>query len=172
MSATDEELRWANGRGVDHITWGLIDFSIAFALFFWFNVLLELYTTSGGRYGCRDVPSSNSAASRSERGESSNNRQGAWYSRLSVGGNADHSAGSMQLNPLSSNNRGDASPSGSGSSSDRTAINGAARKQHNSRRAEDEYSEDEQTHVLFDDEEGDEDAKSIHDADPFDDRRH
>lgn len=177
MSATDEELRWANGRGVDHITWGLIDFSIAFALFFWFNVLLELYTTSGGRYGCRDAPSSNSAASRSERGESSNSRGRAWYSRLSVGGNGDHSGGSgaMQLNPLNNNSRGDTSPSGSGSSSDRTAINGAARKHtnnnSNSRRTDDEYSEDEQTHVLFDDEEGDEDAKSIHDADPFDDHR-
>ncbi|PWN28917.1 hypothetical protein BDZ90DRAFT_218270 [Jaminaea rosea] len=69
MSATDEELRWADGNGIDHITWGLIDFSIAFFLFVWFNILLDLYTTSGGRYGARV-----SARSTTE--------SGPWYSRL------------------------------------------------------------------------------------------
>ena len=40
MSATDEEMRWADARGVDHVTWGLIDFSIAFAIFFWSKCVL------------------------------------------------------------------------------------------------------------------------------------
>lgn len=54
MSATDEELRWADGKGeyafvllthplltllpilgLDHITWGLIDFSLSFVIFLW-----------------------------------------------------------------------------------------------------------------------------------------
>lgn len=54
MSATDEELHWADDQGVDHITWGLIDLSIAFAIFFWSNVLIDFYTGWGGRYGLRD----------------------------------------------------------------------------------------------------------------------
>ncbi|CAO1631640.1 unnamed protein product [Sympodiomycopsis kandeliae] len=166
MSATDEELKWADGRGVDHITWGLIDFSIAFALFFWFNVLLELYTTSGGRFGCRDGGSNTS--SRTERGE---NR--SWYSRLSLGGNRTGHDESMSMNPLSRQQNGGPSSS-NGSDSARTAINGG----HRNKDQNEAYSDtDEETHVLFDDEdqEGEEDAKSTHveqeDADPFDDRR-
>lgn len=53
MSATDEELHWADGQGVDHVTWGLIDFSISLLIFFWSNVLLDLYISWGGRYGMR-----------------------------------------------------------------------------------------------------------------------
>ncbi|WFC99058.1 hypothetical protein MYAM1_001794 [Malassezia yamatoensis] len=41
MSATDEELRWADAKGVDHVTWGMIDFSVALLLFFWMNVLID-----------------------------------------------------------------------------------------------------------------------------------
>ncbi|PWN42333.1 hypothetical protein IE81DRAFT_280799, partial [Ceraceosorus guamensis] len=51
MSATDEELHWANDQGVDHITWGLIDFSIASIFFLWANMLVDLYTSSGGKRG-------------------------------------------------------------------------------------------------------------------------
>ncbi|KDN44529.1 hypothetical protein K437DRAFT_224894 [Tilletiaria anomala UBC 951] len=53
MSGTDEELHWANDQGVDHITWGLIDFSISFIIFLWSNILIELYMRWGGRYGMR-----------------------------------------------------------------------------------------------------------------------
>lgn len=53
MSATDEELRWADGRGVDHATWGLIDFSLSMLVFLWINVLVDLYVNFGGRYGAR-----------------------------------------------------------------------------------------------------------------------
>lgn len=178
MSATDEELKWADGRGVDHITWGLIDFSIAFALFFWFNVLLELYTTSGGRYGCRDANGNSNLASRAERGESGNR---AWYSRLTSRSTSARAGAAMQMNPLS--RTGDSSPtgSGSGSGSDRTAINGRARAGGKKKGNREDYSDDEQddatetTHVLFDEDEGDEDARSLRgsqlDVDPFDDRR-
>lgn len=51
MSATDEEMRWADAKGVDHVTWALIDFSVAFTLFLWFNVLIDTYVGYGGRYG-------------------------------------------------------------------------------------------------------------------------
>lgn len=58
MSATDEEMRWANSKGVDHVTWGLIDFSIAFVLFLWMNVLIDTYIGYGGRYGLTGAQSS------------------------------------------------------------------------------------------------------------------
>ncbi|KAE8220908.1 hypothetical protein CF319_g5637 [Tilletia indica] len=51
ISATDEELRWADAQGVDAITWGLIDFSISLGLFLWFNVLIDLYISCGGYRG-------------------------------------------------------------------------------------------------------------------------
>ncbi|KAE8203067.1 hypothetical protein A4X06_0g2330 [Tilletia controversa] len=51
ISATDEELRWADGQGVDAVTWGLIDFSISLGLFLWFNVLIDLYVSMGGYRG-------------------------------------------------------------------------------------------------------------------------
>lgn len=35
MSATNEEMRWAHSKGVDYVTWSLIDFSVAFVIFFW-----------------------------------------------------------------------------------------------------------------------------------------
>ena len=51
MSATDEEMRWADAKGIDFVTWGLIDFSVAFTLFLWFNILIDTYVGYGGRYG-------------------------------------------------------------------------------------------------------------------------
>lgn len=42
MSATDEEMRWADSRGVDYVTWAMIDFSIALVLFFWFKYVAPL----------------------------------------------------------------------------------------------------------------------------------
>ncbi|WFD35061.1 hypothetical protein MCUN1_001909 [Malassezia cuniculi] len=57
MSATDEEMRWAHSKGVDHVTWGLIDFSVAFVIFFWTNVLIDAYIYYGGRYGLSGAPS-------------------------------------------------------------------------------------------------------------------
>lgn len=57
MSATDEEMRWGNSKGVDFVTWGLVDFSVAFVIFFWSkcvladSVLIDAYIGYGGRYG-------------------------------------------------------------------------------------------------------------------------
>lgn len=42
MSATDEELHWADAKGIDHITWGLIDFSVALLLFLWMKYVPAL----------------------------------------------------------------------------------------------------------------------------------
>ena len=62
MSATDEEMRWANSKGVDYVTWGLIDFSVAFVIFFWSkcvsadSVLIDAYIGYGGRYGLSGAP--------------------------------------------------------------------------------------------------------------------
>ena len=43
MSATDEELRWADAKGVDHVTWGMIDFSVALLLFLWIKYVFLAY---------------------------------------------------------------------------------------------------------------------------------
>ncbi|WFD31074.1 hypothetical protein MSPP1_002105 [Malassezia sp. CBS 17886] len=66
MSATDEELRWADAKGVDHVTWALIDFSVAFLIFFWSNVLIDTFVQYGGRYG---LAGGSSASSTEPRGE-------------------------------------------------------------------------------------------------------
>lgn len=55
MSATDEELHWADDQGVDGGTWGMIDFSWAFFVFFYTSVLVDKYTAWGGRYGQRNT---------------------------------------------------------------------------------------------------------------------
>lgn len=153
MSATDEELKWGDSMGVDHITWGLVDFSVAFALFFWFNVLLDFYTSSGGRYGAKVA--AETAASRGQAGEGGSSR--AWYSRLSLG---------QRQQPESSQR-----PTGSHSSVPLQSLsNGHAVSGHQQRslRNKEGYgSGDEgETHILFED--GDLDAEEI---DPFDDER-
>ncbi|KXS19701.1 hypothetical protein M427DRAFT_41608 [Gonapodya prolifera JEL478] len=43
VSATDEQIRWGDAVGIDATTWCLIAFTIAFAVFLWFNVLLDVY---------------------------------------------------------------------------------------------------------------------------------
>uniref|UniRef100_V5F2Q8 YTP1 n=2 Tax=Kalmanozyma brasiliensis (strain GHG001) TaxID=1365824 RepID=V5F2Q8_KALBG len=80
MSATDEELRWADARGVDHATWGLIDFSASMLMFFWINVLVDLYVGYGGRYG---AAKRNAALARGGDGEAQ--ASSALYARLSLG---------------------------------------------------------------------------------------
>ena len=61
MSATDEEMRWADSRGVDFATWAMIDLSAAFLLFLWMNVLIDTYVGYGGRYGLAGAPASEEA---------------------------------------------------------------------------------------------------------------
>ncbi|OBZ73721.1 Protein YTP1 [Grifola frondosa] len=47
MSATDEELQFVNGEGMDHVTYILIMFSLAFILYTLIVSLINLYATSG-----------------------------------------------------------------------------------------------------------------------------
>lgn len=61
MSATDEEMRWADSHGIDFATWAMIDLSAAFLLFFWMNVLIDTYVGYGGRYGLAHAPASEEA---------------------------------------------------------------------------------------------------------------
>lgn len=159
MSATDEELRWADGNGIDHITWGLIDFSIAFFLFVWFNILLDLYTTSGGRYGARV-----SARSTTE--------SGPWYSRLGQGardgddGQTSNSASSMPMRSLNGNQERDSVEGGGGIRNGGANGPRADKGGYGDHGSEEESSIEAESHVLFD--EGDLDAEEI---DPFDDER-
>ncbi|PWN53118.1 hypothetical protein IE53DRAFT_339417 [Violaceomyces palustris] len=89
MSATDEELKWANDRGVDHATWGLIDFSVSLAMFFWFNVLVDSYISFGGRYGASKFRSRQIAGVAGLSGPEARLE----YSRLSMNGHS-HAPGS------------------------------------------------------------------------------
>lgn len=82
MSATDEELRWADAQGVDHATWGLIDFSASMLMFLWINVLVDLYVSYGGRYG---AARSNASQARSGDREAQSHPARSLYSRLSMG---------------------------------------------------------------------------------------
>ncbi|RXW24851.1 hypothetical protein EST38_g1006 [Candolleomyces aberdarensis] len=47
MSATDEELRYVHGKGMDHVTYILIMFSTAFLIYAFIVSLIHLYLTSG-----------------------------------------------------------------------------------------------------------------------------
>lgn len=47
MSATDEELRYADGLGIDHVTYAMFVFSLSFLLFLYITFLIHLYSNSG-----------------------------------------------------------------------------------------------------------------------------
>ncbi|WWC89779.1 uncharacterized protein L201_004705 [Kwoniella dendrophila CBS 6074] len=47
MSATDEELRNADGMGIDHVSYALFDFSLSFLLYLIITFLVSLYSNSG-----------------------------------------------------------------------------------------------------------------------------
>lgn len=80
LMSTDEEMRWADGKGVDHGTWGMIDLSFSLLLFLWINVLVDLYVGYGGRYG---AAKKNAAQARGADRETQPTR--SLYSRLSLG---------------------------------------------------------------------------------------
>ena len=158
MSATDEELHWADNQGVDHVTWGLIDFSISLLIFFWSNVLLDAYIGWGGRYGMR-----NGAGSKGE---------------TSGAGGADLEE-YERLELRESTEGGPRTPT---PQTPATAINDDSDRHHGSKAATmrnghangNGYAnghvnggyKEEQQHVLFDDDEEEEE-----DEDPFDDSR-
>ena len=58
MSATDEEMLFANSGGMDHVTYVLIFLSLAFALYTFVLVLLHTWAFSG-----RNAPSSSGSVS-------------------------------------------------------------------------------------------------------------
>lgn len=91
MSATDEEMRWADNQGVDHATWALIDYSMSLFIFFWMNVLIDLYVAYGGRYGAARANQERSTAGDRERGAGAGGA--SLYSRLSTGRNQTVNAG-------------------------------------------------------------------------------
>ncbi|MCO5583355.1 hypothetical protein L7F22_037265 [Adiantum nelumboides] len=158
MSATDEELRWADNQGVDAITWGLIDFSIAFFLFFWANVLIDFYVSQGGMYGSRTrAQSAGGAGIALERQAGSTNQSSSLYARLSLGG--DHHTGSTNSNE---ERTAIGSSSGSTDSLEMERIKNSKRIRQ-LREKEDKAGPN---HVLFDGDEEDEE-----DDDPFDDDR-
>ncbi|WVR05371.1 hypothetical protein IAU60_002385 [Kwoniella sp. DSM 27419] len=47
MSATDEEMRNADGLGIDHVSYALFDFSLSFLLYLIITFLVHLYSNSG-----------------------------------------------------------------------------------------------------------------------------
>ncbi len=163
MSATDEELRWADGQGLDHITWGLIDLSIAFVIFAWSNVLIDKYVEWGGRYGQRKDkqgsgievgPEEAEEYERLELRESTDGRP-----RASSGFAAGARAAARSVLPaIATGGGGGSSSSGSNSPPHHqppaysNAVNGKA---HSNGKAEPEPQ-----HVLFDDEDEE-------DRDPF-----
>ncbi|KAK2462757.1 hypothetical protein APHAL10511_005275 [Amanita phalloides] len=93
MSATDEELENVHDRGMDHVTYALIMFSMSFILYFLINFLIHLYQTSG-----RNAAKSKSqpgALSLSEDGAGgielrTPNPDGRWYSRVPTAAAGDN----------------------------------------------------------------------------------
>lgn len=185
MSATDEELRWADGQGVDSITWGLLDFSFAFFLFFWANVLIDLYVSEGGRYGSRDKNAARASAGSLSQAESvplTGGRGSGDYARLSLGnsnansneermavGSSGESADSLEMGRVrrgreAVNRRGN-DQARFGKDGVRNHGNGHSEKHFAVEDGNDDNDELAPQHVLFDNEDGDEDA------DPFDDER-
>ncbi|THH08908.1 hypothetical protein EW146_g8840 [Bondarzewia mesenterica] len=79
MSGTDEELKFVNDNGMDHVTYVLIMYSIAFLIYAHVLFLINLYSTSG-----RNAPD---ASVRVKDGGAIElvSPAGNWYSRLSNG---------------------------------------------------------------------------------------
>jgi hypothetical protein len=53
MSATDEEMKNADGLGIDHVSYALFDFSLSFLIYLLITFLVHLYANSG-RNASRD----------------------------------------------------------------------------------------------------------------------
>ncbi|KAF7971184.1 hypothetical protein HWV62_21856 [Athelia sp. TMB] len=70
MSGTDEELQYVHSQGMDHVTYLLIMFSIAFILYTLILLLINTYLTSG-----RNAPQTNAATDNIEM----NPRGSKWY---------------------------------------------------------------------------------------------
>lgn len=162
MSATDEELRWADSYGVDHITWGLIDFSISFFLFFWANVLIDLYTSQGGRHGsARRAAALAAGGGGGGAGRAESGGLRSLYSRVSLGESAP-----LRVDEDSE----EGIVSGSSGSLEMNRLEGKRQKGTRNDAHSSAYENGDNHHVLFDENESDEDVKE-EDDDPFDDER-
>ncbi|RPD58978.1 hypothetical protein L226DRAFT_465771 [Lentinus tigrinus ALCF2SS1-7] len=75
MSATDEELHFVNDAGMDHVTYILIMFSIAFIMYTLIVTLINLYSTSGR----------NAASADTKDGAIELTQSNKWYSPVPVG---------------------------------------------------------------------------------------
>ncbi|KAA1470261.1 hypothetical protein DENSPDRAFT_774306 [Dentipellis sp. KUC8613] len=97
MSATDEELHFVNDNGMDHVTYILIMFSIAFLLYTHILFLINLYSTSG-----RNAP--DAASNVKDVGAieltTPTTSTGRWYSRLPNGHGRNDSLAAEPTNPL------------------------------------------------------------------------
>ncbi|KAH9958845.1 hypothetical protein BC827DRAFT_1217377 [Russula dissimulans] len=84
MSATDEELEYVHEGGMDHVTYVLITFSMAFLLYTHIVFLITLYATSGRN--ASDAPPMKDASGAIEltatTTSSRERARGAWYSRV------------------------------------------------------------------------------------------
>lgn len=48
MSSTEEQLAWiADGVRMDHVSYALLQYSVAFLIYFWANILVWVYSNSG-----------------------------------------------------------------------------------------------------------------------------
>jgi len=77
MSATDEELQFVHDNGMDHVTYLLIMFSIAFILYTFVLALINLYSSSG-----RNAATSNTADNNIEMNPRS--FASKWYARVPI----------------------------------------------------------------------------------------
>jgi len=77
MSATDEELQFVHDNGMDHVTYLLIMFSIAFILYTFVLALINLYSSSG-----RNAATSNTADNNIEM--NSRSFASKWYARVPI----------------------------------------------------------------------------------------
>ncbi|THH10483.1 hypothetical protein EW145_g1299 [Phellinidium pouzarii] len=74
MSATDEELRYVDDNGMDHVTYALIMLSLAFAIYTFVLVLINMWGTIG-----RNAPHT---ASMNQRGSQEDIELDKWYQRV------------------------------------------------------------------------------------------
>jgi len=82
MSATDEELRYGTDQGMDHVTYLLIFYSLAFLLYAFVVFVINLYSTSG-RNAANRVTIFNGDSSNIEM--TSPGGRPKWYSRVPSG---------------------------------------------------------------------------------------
>ncbi|WVF72001.1 hypothetical protein IAT40_006812 [Kwoniella sp. CBS 6097] len=82
MSATDEEMRNADGLGIDHVSYALFDFSLSFLLYLIITFLVHLYSNSG-----------KNALLQSAEGSANLNAEEAGYSKIHAAENDNRPGG-------------------------------------------------------------------------------